>query len=129
MDELKELIQTVERLPGMVLWILGGYLVYKLVIVGSWVALFRLVVNKVHDFFTKPRTITREVCLSNRFITMDGTYTKFLDIIALTHGRRSKPNPAHKGDYLHRDDVEWMRQAIVEKMTREEFESSQEKAK
>ena len=36
MDELKTLIEAVAGLPTLTLWVLVGYLVYKLAIVGSW---------------------------------------------------------------------------------------------
>ena len=46
MEELKELVGMVDKLPGMTLWILGGFLFYKLFIVGSWIALARLFIVK-----------------------------------------------------------------------------------
>lgn len=46
MDELKLLIETVANLPTLTLWVLGGYLIYKLAILGSLYGTIRYVANK-----------------------------------------------------------------------------------
>jgi len=41
MDELKDLIQAIAGLPTLTVWILVGYLIYKLAVVGSIYGLIR----------------------------------------------------------------------------------------
>ena len=56
MDELKTLIEVVAGLPTLTLWVLVGYLVYKLAIVGSWFAIARFCVDKLHNWLITPKT-------------------------------------------------------------------------
>lgn len=49
MEEIKLLVEAVAKLPNAALWVLLGYLVYKLAVVGSIYGTVRYVVEKVHD--------------------------------------------------------------------------------
>lgn len=55
MDELKELISMVAGLPTVVVWVLVGYLLYKLAVLGSIYGVMRLLIEKAHDWLTKPK--------------------------------------------------------------------------
>jgi len=54
MDELKLLIEMVANLPSLAVWVLVGYLIYKVAIVGSVYGVIRLAIIKVHDWKVKP---------------------------------------------------------------------------
>jgi len=56
MDELKLLIEMVNGLPTLAVWVLVGYLVYKVAVIGSAYGVIRLLICKVHDWKTAPRT-------------------------------------------------------------------------
>lgn len=57
MDELKELISMVAGLPTVVVWVLVGYLLYKLAVLGSIYGVMRLLIEKAHDWLTKPKRV------------------------------------------------------------------------
>lgn len=65
MDDLKELIQLVNGLPDMVLWILCGYLIYKLVVLGSIYGVLRLLIEKAHHAITTPKPLQISLRLGN----------------------------------------------------------------
>ena len=56
MEELQLLIQTVAGLPTLTLWVLGGYLVYKLAILGSLYGTIRYLADKFVEWRAKPTT-------------------------------------------------------------------------
>ncbi len=54
MEELKLLIEMVANLPALAVWVLVGYLAYKVAIVGSIYGVIRLGIVKFHDYLTAP---------------------------------------------------------------------------
>lgn len=58
MDELRELIQLITHLPTFALWILLGFLFYKLAILGSVYGVIRLALNHLHSWATRERKVT-----------------------------------------------------------------------
>lgn len=54
MDELKLIIETVANLPTLTAWVLCGYLIYKLSIVGSIYGLIRYAIHKFVEWRTLP---------------------------------------------------------------------------
>jgi hypothetical protein len=54
MDELKTLVEVVANLPSLTVWVLAGFLLYKLATLASMYALLQLVVVKIHDYKTRP---------------------------------------------------------------------------
>lgn len=57
MEEIKLLVEAVAKLPNAALWVLLGYLVYKLSVVGSIYGLIRFAIDKTHSWLTKPRIV------------------------------------------------------------------------
>ena len=57
MEELKLLIDMVANLPTLAVWVLVGYLAYKVAVVGSIYGVIRLLIVKFHDWATKPKTV------------------------------------------------------------------------
>lgn len=49
MEELKQLIELVLKLPATALWILAGYLFYKLSVIASIYGVIRLAIEKIHS--------------------------------------------------------------------------------
>lgn len=56
MDELKLLIEMVAGLPSLAVWVLVGYLAYKVAVVGSIYGVIRLLIIKWHDWKVQPTT-------------------------------------------------------------------------
>jgi hypothetical protein len=100
-SEAKELIDLILKLPHMALWILTGVLFYKVVIIGSWFGIARLLIERGYSILTKPRefqvlglTLTAEVGEDLKFALL---------------------NIPTSGKYIYAADVQWLRQAIAEK--------------
>lgn len=99
MEELKLLVEMVANLPTLTVWVLVGYLVYKLAVVGSTFGVIRLVIVKAHDWAVKPRqaklgafTISEEV--HQRLVQQ---------IIRIQRGSST---------FFHSSDLERLREAI-----------------
>lgn len=56
MEELKQLVEIVSHLPEYVMWVLFGFLFYKLFVIGSIYSLIRFVVDKLFTFLSRPKT-------------------------------------------------------------------------
>jgi hypothetical protein len=61
MEEVKEILHMIEKLPHMTLWVLGGFALYKLLtyasLVGSVTMILRLAILKGFDAYSLPRTV------------------------------------------------------------------------
>ena len=53
-EALKEIVAIIEKLPHMALWILAGLLFYKVVIIGSWFGIAKLLIERTHSYLTRP---------------------------------------------------------------------------
>ena len=111
MDELKTLIEAVAGLPNLTLWVLVGYLVYKLAIVGSWFAIASLCVDKLHNWLITPKTelVQRQDVL--KYLVIENCFESLM--IQLHRIRNKGVN--NNSDYIHSSDVNWLRDAIDEK--------------
>ena len=111
MDELKTLIEAVAGLPTLTLWVLVGYLVYKLAIVGSWFAIASLCVDKLHNWLITPKTelVQRQDVL--KYLVIENC---FESLMIQLHRIRNK-GVDNNSDYIHSSDVNWLRDAIDEK--------------
>lgn len=118
-EELKQLLTIVEKMPSMVLWTLFGFAVFKLVIylstTGSVVFIIKLVIERWYSWATRMPEPKR-VSLDDIWITSNGTYEKFkLTLLKLKKDHLS---------YLHDTEVLWLQDAIKEKLYRENQEST-----
>lgn len=67
MDELRELIGLLADVPSLVVWVLAGYMGYKLVVVGSIYGVIRLLIDRTHSWLTRPKEVQMrfgDVCIS-----------------------------------------------------------------
>ena len=123
-EELKQLLNVVEKMPEMVLWVIAGFGIYKLVVylstTGAIYITLRLLIEKIHDAKTRPQVKTVEVSLDKRFIINDGTLIRFYEVIDLVHMHRSKES-AFPSSYLHGRDIEWLRNVVKEAIAVEQI--------
>lgn len=70
MEELKILVGLIADLPALGVWVLAGYLAYKISVIGSIYGVIRLLILKAHDVLlhrgftateTQLRCVDREV--------------------------------------------------------------------
>ena len=104
MDELKLLIDMVANLPTLAVWVLVGYLVYKVAVVGSIYGVIRLAIIKYHDWKTKP--VKKELTLGASTITEAVAEALVAQIARLHSG----------GGYIHMSDVQRLRESLDAKL-------------
>lgn len=100
MDELKMLIEMVANLPSLAVWVLVGYLVYKISVIGSIYGVIRLLIVKTHDVMVTRQTVIRPGELG----CIDDNVRNML----LIQIERLKENST----YIHSSDVNRLAQAI-----------------
>ena len=99
MDELKLLIEMVKDLPTLAVWVLVGFLAYKITVIGSVYGVIRLLIVKGHDWAMRPRTV--EFTFGAKAI--DETTA---DALRVQIARIGSTN------YIHMCDVQKLREAL-----------------
>ena len=102
MDELKLLIDMVANLPTLAVWVLVGYLVYKVAVVGSIYGVIRLLIIKAHDAMSKPRQVQVNFMVG----------TTSIDSVTAAGLRAQIMRLSSTGNYINSSDVEKLRKAI-----------------
>ena len=59
MEELKLLISMVNDLPALATWVLIGYLIYKITVIGSIYGVIRLLIVKLHDVLVGRKSVVK----------------------------------------------------------------------
>lgn len=119
-DEFKQLLVLVEKIPTITLWVLAGFALFKLIVylstTGSVVFVSKLLIEKIHDAVTRPRQVSL-----GRLPIDEETFESLKSLLSgLAHHRHVKSVKEYGiTAYLHGSDVEWLRQAINEKQGRE----------
>lgn len=139
-DALKELIGLVKELPEFALWILLGYLLYKLFVVGSIYGIIRLAISKAHDYLVKPKISIKTISMDGKFFypeTVQEDYQRLIQEL-ISFRRDIKKSQGKKitsgwGDEidlfggeqkrLRFDDVQWARDVL-----RKEYEKEMKNA-
>lgn len=106
MDELKLLIDLVASLPAMAIWVLVGFYVYKVVVIGSIYGLLRFAIDRLHSWLTAPKVT--QFKLSG--MTID-------EAVAASLG--AQLSRLASTSYIHSSDVEKLKKAIDHIQTEE----------
>lgn len=125
MEELKMIVDMVAKLPQMALWVLIGIWAYKVAVVGSIYGVIRFITEKTHSYLVTRKTAPLEVKAVELRPVLDGmVITGELDaLVAQLHRVRLHVNGTSALTYMHNNSVEWLRQAIDEKITKETAEA------
>lgn len=117
MEELKLLIEAVAGLPTLTLWVLVGFLIYKLAMIGSVYGVIRFGIEKFVEWKTTPKheLIQSTHLVKNMSITSDGTFDDLLVQLSRLVGK----GVGIETKYIHSQTVDWLREAITEKELRE----------
>lgn len=117
MDEIKQLIEMIAKLPQLAIWVLVAFWAYKVIVIGSVYGVIRFVVEKVHSWLVTPKhdLIKQEVRL-----LVDGEVISGAKDSLMAQLQRVKKRT---GIYIHQTDVDWLRDAISEKLQREGVEA------
>lgn len=119
MEELKMLVDMVAKLPAMALWVLIGFWAYKVIVVGSIYGLIRFCVDKLYLWLTTPKHTLEVKNVQVRPI-LDGLAIEGqLDaLVGQLHRVRLHTQAPHLS-YMHGDAVDWLRQAIDDKIVKD----------
>ena len=117
MDELKLLIEAVAGLPTITLWVLVGYLAYKLAVIGSIYGVIRFGIEKFVEWRTTPNreVVDRTSKVKDLSITTDGTFESLIAQLGRVVGKGGYSDT----HYIHGCAVDWLREAITEKELRD----------
>lgn len=95
----------------MALWVLAGFWVYKVVVIGSIYGLIKFIVTKLHSWLTMPKN---ELVNVRRMLDKHAMADCVDDLIVeIKRAKRAT------GNFIHDSDVAWLRDAISEKIARE----------
>lgn len=120
MEELRMIVEMVAKLPQTALWVLIGFWAYKVMIIGSVYGVIRFVVSKTHDYLVRRKVIPPEVKQIEVRAMLDGLCIgSAVDPLMAQLRRLAGRNVGIKSEYIHNQSVEWLRDAIDEKLERE----------
>jgi len=120
MEELRMIVEMVAKLPQTALWVLIGFWAYKVMIVGSIYGVIRFVVSKVHDYLVQRKVIPPEVKQIEVRVLVDGIcIANAVDPLIAQLRRLVGMRTGIKSDYVHQASVDWLREAIDEKLDRD----------
>lgn len=120
MEELQVIVEMVAKLPQTALWVLIGFWAYKVMIVGSIYGVIRFVVSKAHDYLVQRKVIPPEVKQIEVRVLVDGIcIANAVDPLLAQLRRLIGMNTGIHSHYVHRQSVDWLRDAIDEKLERD----------
>lgn len=100
-DALKEIVVLVEKLPNIAIWILAGLLFYKVVVIGSWFGIAKLLIERSYSYLKLKAEEPRAISLKHLLCQV--SETRLTDV--LKKARRHS-------EYLHGSDLNWLEDLI-----------------
>lgn len=116
MEALQLLVEMVKELPDMAVWVILAFFFYKAIIVGSIYGVIKHVATKIHDAVVAKKREVKEVDVNAILNGM--TITDELDGLIFQISR-IKGARSTTGKFIHRCDIEWLTEAIDEKLAAE----------
>ena len=82
MEELRELIELISKLPTLAVWVLVAFWIYKVIVIGSVYGLIKLFIIKFYGIFTTDRVVRQEFKLNDLYLTKGGkeALAEFLEV-------------------------------------------------
>ena len=125
MEELKLLVSMVANLPSMALWVIAFFFIYKVSIIGSIYGVIRLAIQRFYDYgisenaITKKEIIRQEIHFEDLIngIVVSGESAKFNFISLLKYFAQN--NTLYKGSHIHQSHIDWLKEAIDEKISKD----------
>jgi len=106
-EELKQLVQLVNSLPQLALWVAIGFWAYKVIIVGSIYGVIRFVVYKAYDAYMRPGRQEIHVALQD-VVLFESKNKLVAELVRICPDRPLDSNV-----------IEWLGQAITEKIEKD----------
>lgn len=123
MNELKILIDALAELPDMAIWAMVLFFAYKLLVMGSIMGVIGLGLRRLFDWLElkkNPPPFFETVKFGDNLRKI---MIKDLSDPLLSQLRRIVGKASYSSEYIHESDVEWLKEAIDEKMERKKGES------
>ena len=119
MEEIKQLIELVREMPEYIIWILAGYLFYKLFILGSIYGVIRLAIVKLHDWLTmtKPEHVDLQFYWKNIYIHDEYRLRLILNKVA--NHSKYEGRSDHTDFHVHTSDLVWLQKVVDEALRSE----------
>jgi len=114
MDELKLLIEMVANLPTLAIWVLVGYLAYKLAVVGSIYGIVRFGIEKLHNWLVTPKHKLEKINVEAklRSMTIENCHEDLIAQIERLKGIHSIDKSVVWNTYIHKLDIDTLRKLI-----------------
>ena len=109
-EALREIVTIIKDLPAYAVWILAGFLFYKLTVIGSVYGVIRLGINRLFDYLMKDRKQIKEFDL--RGIILDEASEQMAKQLIISLRQ-------HNLGYVHSTDIQFAIDAVKEKRERE----------
>lgn len=119
MQDLKELVGMIANLPSLAVWVLAGFLVYKLAVIGSVYGVIRYIAGELFSWLKQRKVETKEIRAMLDGMVISSQLEPF---IAQLHRLRGK-GVAINSPYLHDRSVQWLKEAIDAKERSEQAAS------
>lgn len=116
MEEIKELVEIIAKLPQFALWVLVAFWCYKVICVGTLYGVIRLAIVKTHNWLVTPER--KIVQIEDRLKEICVTSADSL-LVQITRIRR-RPEQM----YIRAEDVQWLSIAIDEKLAKDKANNS-----
>lgn len=112
LEEVKELVQLINSLPHLALWVMAGFWVYKVVMIGSIYGLIHFAIDKMHDWLVKPKTVVTEWKFRNvRLYQPDRLESLLLGVINYANRSRNAETPKVIEDFFYIDSMHHLQKA------------------
>lgn len=122
-EELKMVLDSIGDLTGVALWVVGFFIVFKLVVylstTGAVVFLVKMLIEKLHSYGTMKKepdnvfhswNYADDICIS-----CDDTRKMIERVLDRVKGK----NISIESKYIHRESAQWLLDAVNEKEQRE----------
>lgn len=119
MEEIKQLVEMIAKLPQLAIWVLIAFWAYKVIVIGSIYGVIRFVAEKAYAWAVTPKHETHIVDVRGKLDRITVHTPDFLigQISRIIGKRVSIPTT-----YIHDESVKWLRDAIDEKEARDRSE-------
>ena len=117
MNELKLLIEMVANLPTLAVWVLVGYLLYQISIIGSVYGLARFAIDRLYKWKTTPTERNVEVRLLIDGMCISGTQDRLMQQLERVRVA------GFDGGYIHDTHVTWLASAIDDKLAKQKTQA------
>lgn len=109
MELLKEIADLLDKFPQLALWILTGLLFYKVVIIGSYFGILRLLILKGHDYLRSPKEVIQKIKITDHCYSHDGADAELLRFL-------ERYNKFKGGHNLAISDVQYIEKIFWQKL-------------